>query len=171
MSDESISGQKPGRPYSISLYGRFGYTVTFLAGIPFCGFVFMPFLSSAPNFSITASLLCFMLGVGSWFLMIYSCSQLFRRSPRFVLNDKGFFFRGLFCNRYFRWVDVKKLNLGRPSRMGFVFLVMRLSSASRWKKSKKFDVSGLSPNYKELIIEMNRHLSRVSKEQGGGVQG
>lgn len=171
MSTESIITtsnyeQKNSKAYGISLYGRFGYSVTFLAGIPFCGFLFLPFSTSAPNTSIIGSLLCYMLGIGSWFLLIYSCTQLFRRKPRFVLDDNGFSFRGLFYSRYFKWSDVERLNIGIKSRLGFVFLIMRLSSASRWKKVRKFDVSGLSPNYKELITEMNSHLAMVSKNRG-----
>lgn len=158
--------QKINRVYSLSLYGRFGYAVTFIAGIPFCGFMFLPFSASAPKTSLVGSLLCYLLGVCSWFLMIYSCTQLFRRTPRFVIDENGFFFRGLFCRRFFEWSDVEKITLGINSRIGFVFLLMRLNSPSFGRKFRKFDVSGLKPNYNNLIVEMNRHLSRVSSEKG-----
>lgn len=61
-ADELTSRQKTNRYYHISTYGRFGYTVTFFAGIPFCGGIIIPFASPAPDISLGGMFFSFLLG-------------------------------------------------------------------------------------------------------------
>ena len=147
------------KTYRISSYGRIGYAIYFLMCIPFSFFIFLPFSSFSHDHEQGLKILTFLIGIGSWYLMIYSCSQLCRKSPRFILNDNGFRYNGLFLHKYFQWEDVEKLSL-KYGRLHY--LSVHLKSGSKWWWLKKgLDVSGLSPNCDNLIMEMNTHLLRV----------
>jgi hypothetical protein len=155
----------PSGEYYVSTYGRFGYFVNFMAGFWLSGFLFAPFFHSIPKPPLSATLLMFFIGLGSWWLMIYSCSQFFRKSPRFVLDDSGFFYRGLLLRIYVPWQVVESLRTS-GGRLGFVYLNVRLCSASRWRKRTQLDVSGMVPDYKALCEEMKKHISLKAIRNG-----
>ena len=162
LTPETTEFTPPGA-YYISGYGRFGYIVHFLMGLIFSGFIYLPFDPSAPKASFGGTIVIFSLGVGSWWLIIYSCSQFFRKSPRFVLDDNGFFYRGFIIRRYVPWSNIQSIKTIR-TRSGMVLLSVRLKSALHWRKNINMDVSGMIPTYKELCDEMNKRISSTSKE-------
>lgn len=158
----SDSEQKTERLYYISSYGRFGYMVNFFLGLFFSWGICVPLWSIAHEYSFGAKLFIFFLGVGSWYLMIYACTQFFRKTPRFALDDNGFSYSGLLLRRYVSWSDIESLRVS--SRGGFVFLTVRLREVSFLSRNIKLDVSGMSPNYSKLYNEMIKHISSTAKK-------
>jgi hypothetical protein len=150
--------------YNVSAYGRFLYILACFICLPFYGLVAIPFASSTHHFSISGSLICFAIGVMAWFAAIYSCYQIFRSSPRFVLDDNGFTFNGFFRSKYYKWSDVKRININRGTKYTYIFLLVQLKASVSWKKYRQFDATGLQPNLGELIEEMNRHLSETNND-------
>jgi hypothetical protein len=162
LTPETTEARIPGA-YYISGYGRFGYFVNILLGLFFIPFLFV---INTPNISLGGRLICFLLGLGGLGLLFYSCSQFFRKSPRFILDDDGFMYRGMFLRTYVLWTNVAWLRIGGGSRNGFVFLNVHLHSTPRRRKWIRLDVSGMVPNYYSLCEEMKKHISPEAKRNG-----
>ena len=143
--------------FHISLYGRFGYFVMAIFGAAFSLLMALA-LRQYQILPFWALLFLGLLFIALAAIGVYSISQLFRFTPRFVLTEQGFAYRGLISSFERRWSDVVSFRLRYAGDAPFIFLeVVFSNSPSRFRKRISLDVSGLNPDHQQLVSVFNRY--------------
>lgn len=143
--------------YSVSLYGRFGYLIHMIVLTIFWPILVgtsLKILSTGKYFYSVAFML---LGILGFAFSIYSMIQLLKRSPRFILDDKGILCPGIFCPRKILWHQVTCYKINRHAG-AMVLIDLYLDNRIFFKKYKRLDASGLAPNYEELCKDIDTYL-------------
>lgn len=145
--------------FRVSLYGRFGYAVMAIFG-SILSLLLVLALSQyqiLPLWALAFFGLFFIAGAG---IAGYSLSQLFRLTPRFVLSERGFAYRGFVSRFECRWSDIASFRLRYAGGAPLIFLEVVFSNRHRrFCKRVSLDVSGLRPDHRELMGSFQRHVS------------
>jgi hypothetical protein len=151
--------------FRVSLYGRFGYAAMTLLALPFAFFLFLPFSKSPPK-ELLDSILLVLVGSFGALCFIYFASQLFRKTPRFVITNNALEYVGLYVHKTIPWQEVLESSLDFPGRNGMVsspmvFLQLRLKNKSGFRGKLRLDASGLTPNYEQLYSQVRKFVKQT----------
>lgn len=145
--------------FRVSPYGRFGYAVMAIFGSILSLLLGLALVQYQllPSWALAFYGLFFITSLG---IAGYSFSQLIRLTPRFLLSEQGFAYRGLISRFECRWSDVASFRLRYAGNSPLIFLEVVFSNRrSRFRKHVSLDVSGLRPNHRELMGSFQRYVS------------
>jgi len=145
--------------FQVSLYGRFGYAVMAIFG-SILSLLMGLALSQYQILPVWALAFCGLFCITGAGIAGYSFSQLFRLTPRFVLSEQGFAYRGFISRFECRWSDIASFRLRYAGNSPFIFLEVVFSNGrSKFGKRASLDVSGLSPDHSKLMDSFHRYVS------------
>jgi hypothetical protein len=158
----------PVSEYRTSWYGRFGYLTMAVAAFMLIALLALPFqadsLSPRPPVPLPVKVLAgLFLCLLGWLFLLCTRRGL-GPGERLRTYPKGFVYRGLLRAVRVRWADIDSYRLGYGGRSPFLFLHVTLKDESQLRRRKlKLDVSGLSPESKQLTEEFLRQTGLKPK--------
>lgn len=151
------------KEYTISLYGRFGYFVMCFP-TALCALMFLPVLrdivNGIHNNNIGVQIFFIAIGIGSLGLLCYNICNIVKCSPRVITTSNVLIYNGILGGKEFQWSEITKMSLNFSGRSPYVLLCV---GTRKSKYGCKLDVSGMNPNYKELIHDMKVRMHNIGK--------